>query len=310
LTNQLLERVTLGESLRSGRAAETASAGGADLGRRLEEAVTTVVGLNRFSVRLDWVLGALAAGAVMLGAWRLVRADARDRVLGVVLLGLAALVYLLRFADGWGFVPGLLTASPLAAAGIAIGVTSGRSRAIAVTALGAVPIVWLFQYSGGANPQWGARYLLVSGTLLAVLAVCALVDAPMAARVLVMALAVSVTAAGVAWLSQRSHAVAGAMEQITARRDDVVISREAHLLREGGAFYTPRSRWLTAVGDGDLRRAVAIADAAGADRVAVVQLVEARRPRELGPFERRSTRRLEFLPGLDIAVTLYTRPSV
>ncbi len=38
----------------------------------------------------------------------------------------------------------------------------------------AVPVVWVFQFTGGANPQWGGRYLLVTGTLLAVGAAVAL----------------------------------------------------------------------------------------------------------------------------------------
>ena len=43
----------------------------------------------------------------------------------------------------------------------------GRSRVMAVVAL---PLVWFFQYSGGAGPQWGARYTLLSGALLLVAA--------------------------------------------------------------------------------------------------------------------------------------------
>jgi hypothetical protein len=305
--NQLLERATLGASLRAGRAADTAATGGADLGRRIDEAVTTLVGLNRFSMGFDWVLGVAAAGAVMYGAWRCVRDDPRERWLGVRLLCLAAVLYLLRFAAGLGFVPGLLTASPLAAAGIAIGARTPRARVVAAVALGAIPIVWIFQYSGGANPQWGARYLLVSGALLAVLAAVRLATAPRLAQALVVSLALAVTVCGVAWLSERSHAVAGAMEVIVDRGDDVVISREAHLLREGGAFYTANRHWLTAATDRELAEAVEVAEGRGADRVALIQLAGRQEPSRLGELRRGSSRRVELLPGLDVTVTRYHR---
>ena len=155
--NQVLERAVLGTTLHAGRAADTAVAGGANLGQRLDEAVTTLVGLNRFAPGLDWIIGLGAASAVMYGAWRSVRTDERERRLGAHVLVVAGVLYLARFAVGLGFVPGMLAASPLAATGIAIGACTRRAPTlVAVVALAALPLVWVFQYSGGANPQWGA----------------------------------------------------------------------------------------------------------------------------------------------------------
>lgn len=307
LANQALEQLVLGSSLRAGRAAGTAAAGGRAVAHRLDEAVTTLIGVNRFERPLDWVLGALAAIAVAYGAWRIAGRDPNRRVLGVVAIAVAGLVYVVRFADGLGFVPGLLTASPLAIAGVALASEDRRLRRVALVALAALPIVWIFQYSGGAAPQWGARYLLVSGTLLAVVAAVRLAAARTAAVACVIVLALGVTATGVAWLAQRSHAVADGMEALVARDDEILVSREAHLLREGGAFYGPQRRWLTATTDEELRAAAAIAEEAGAGELAVLVLAGRARPVRIGPYTRTTTERIELLPGVEVAVTTYRR---
>ena len=67
-----------------------------------------------------------------------------------------------------------------------------------------------------------------------------------------------VTVGGIAWLSVRSHTVADAMTTIIARHDQAIISRDAHTLREGGAFFEPGAHWLTATSQKDFERAVAI----------------------------------------------------
>ena len=48
----------------------------------------------------------------------------------------------------------------------------------AAVAVAALPIAWLAQYSGGADPQWGARYILTSGALLAIAGCVALRGPP------------------------------------------------------------------------------------------------------------------------------------
>ena len=113
-----------------------------------------------------------------------------------------------------------------------------------VIASAALPLVWAFQYSGGAGPQWGGRYELVSGALLVVAGVVALAGRRRALTA-VLGLSLFVTAFGVTWLSVRSHGVAAAFETILARDDEAVISAETHLFREGGAFYRPGAHWLT-----------------------------------------------------------------
>jgi hypothetical protein len=306
VANQLLERAIVGTGIRSGRAASTATAAGGGVRSRMEEALTTAIGLNRFEPHTDWVMGALAVALVAYGAWRLTAPGRSERVLGLVAIAVAALLYVVRFADGLGFVPGVLSASPLAAAGLVIGWTVKRWRLAGVMALVAAPVVWVFQYSGGANPQWGGRYLLVTGTVLVVGGAIVLGATSGPARVVLVALAVVVTVAGVAWLSQRSHAVASAMRQMETGPDTVLVSREAHLLREGGAFYRPDQRWLTAESDRELAAAVAVARDVGARRLEVVGVAGRAEPRSFDGFERAGSRRIEFLPGLDVVLVTYT----
>jgi len=94
----------------------------------------------------------------------------------------------------------------------------------------------------------------------------------------------------------------------TIPRDDgsVLVSREAHLLREGGAFYSPDARWLTATTDGDLRRAATIASDVHAPALRVVGIAGETFPATIGGWTRGSRERVEFLPGLDVVVVTYT----
>ena len=302
---QLLERVTAGGSLRASRATSTAASVGTGAGDRIKEALTTTIGFNHWAQRTDWFLGFLAVALVAYAAWKLLGPDRDERRLGVIALAAAALVYVTRFADGLGFVPGVLTASPLAVAGLVVAWSRPALRRPVVIALGAVPLVWLFQYSGGANPQWGGRYVLLTGTLLVTVAAVVLATAAGWSRVLLVGLAVAVTACGVGLLAERSHDVADAMGHLVARHDQLVISQEAHLLREGGAFYTPQRHWLTAATGPDLRRAARIARESGASEFALVGTEAASRPRTLDGFERGRAETLDFLPGFPVRITTY-----
>jgi hypothetical protein len=165
--------------------------------------------------------------------------------------------------------------------------------------------VWWFQYSGGAGPQWGGRYLLVSGSLLAVGAAVVLSGVPGAARWMVLGLAVLVTAAGVAWLSQLSHTMADGMRALPDDPDTVLVSREAHFLRAGGAFYTPERRWLTATDGAELRDAAGVADEVGARRVVVLAAAGRDLPDTLGAYTRSGSRRVDFVPGVPTRLVTY-----
>jgi hypothetical protein len=305
--NRLLEQLLLGTDLRGARVSGTASASGSGMSVRVQEAVTTSLGLGLSGVSSSgaWIVGGIVVALVAGGVWLLSSRD-RVRVLaGGVLLAGAAVVYLARFGEGLGFVPGLFTAMPFAMVGLILAWKVPVLRWALAIALVALPIAWVAQYTGGADPQWGGRYVLVSSALLAVAGLVVLHDH---ARAFVGVLLVSalVTAGGVVWLSVRSHTVADGMETILARHDDMLVSRQTHFLREGGAFYDEQRKWLTATTDDQLRDAVDIASRTGTLEFAVIDAPDRAQPRQLGAYERGSTELVSFIrPDVKVALTTY-----
>ena len=271
LANRVLEQVLLGTDLRGSRVAGTASGAGTTLGNRAHEAATTAVGTGMTGLRSssEWIVGAVVVTLIALGAWWMASRDRRRVALGAAAFAAGAMVYLVRFAQGWGFVPGMLVASPFAAVGVFLAWRRPALRLPAAIACVALPVAWYAQYQGGADPQWGGRYILLSGALLTVAGVVALRTAPRA-FVAVLVLAAVTTAMGVGWLSVRSNTTADGMAAIVARHDQVLISRQTHMLREGGAFYTADRHWLTATTAAELREAVRIASESGATEIGLV----------------------------------------
>ena len=303
VANDAVERIVLGTSLRGARATGTARAAGTSLGDRVHEAGTYVLGTNRLAWAPDLLLGGAIVLLVVTGVWLLLRAPERSVVLGVAMLLGAGMLYLFVFGHGLGFVPGLLLASPFAAVGLVLG-WRHDVRVITVMAVVTLPLVWFFQYSGGAGPQWGARYSLLSGALLLVAATVVL-DGRRAAFVGVLAVAVLITAFGVAWLSVRSTWVASGMEKIVDRHDQAVIAGTQHLLREGGAFYDADAHWLTAAPGDQLDRAVQFLHDAGDTEFAYVVGHGTRVPATLGAFHKVETEQVQFLRS-DVTLDVVT----
>ncbi len=169
VANDLFERLVLGGTIRASRAAGTAADVGVSASVRVQEALTTFVGVNRFEHTADYVLGALIIGCLALAVWSFRQADDNIPVLGSAALAGAVFLYLVGFTGGLGFVPGMLIASPFAALGFVFGWRKDV-RLVTIMAVASLPVVWAFQYSGGAGPQWGGRYTLLSGALLLVAA--------------------------------------------------------------------------------------------------------------------------------------------
>jgi len=309
VANQLLEQAILGTGLRAARTVGAASGGGTDVWSRVKDALTTTVGLNRTQVPTDWLLGALLAGLVALGVARALSDDRTARRTGWLALGVAALGYALWVHDGLGFLPGLLVASPL----VVVGLVAARrrpafARPVAI-ALVALPVVWVFQYGGGANPQWGGRYELCSGILLAVVGCVALETTPWRVAAAALALAGAVTGAGLAWLSVRSHEVADAVSSVAAEPGPIVASGSGllHFWREGGALYTPTRPWLTAEHESELPEAARVVADTGASSFTLVTLEPAAPPRQIGGYQAGAHHRVAFLAGLHLTVTRYRR---
>jgi hypothetical protein len=215
------------------------------------------------------------------------------------------MLYLMRFGSGLGFVPGLLVASPLAAAGLFVCWREPRARMVGAIACAALPVVWAVQYSGNSWPQWGARYILTSGVLLAACA-CAVLQRSPRAFVATCVVAGCVTAGGLMWVAERTHTNADAMATILARHDDLLISRRAQFFREVGAYYTPSKHWLTAPTDSQLRDAVQVAYESGARELATIGLAGQDIPARIGRYVRDRTQFVPFTRSdIHIQVTTY-----
>ena len=269
--NAALEAATTGDTMRSSRASGAASAGGDTASLRLREGLVTTVGLQP---HLSWGSAGLGAGALVLVAYALRRADAPGgRGPAAVAAAGAAGIYVARLAEGLGFIPGMTAAGPLTNAA-AVGASDDGAvhrRGALVVALAALPVVWAFQFRGGAPAQWGGRYVLTSGLLLTVLGVVALERRSSAVRRALLGLSAAVTVFGLVWMSSRTHEVADSMAVLDGRPETVLVSRVAHLVREGGAYYRYGGRpWLTAVTDEQEAKAVDVVRRAGLPTFALI----------------------------------------
>jgi hypothetical protein len=280
--NLVTQRVLIGAAVQVSRATvqighagtNTAAAPGGPSGNRVSDALLTGFGLFADDSAKAYLFGALLVLALGVVGWAALRPRRDDiRLRGGAVVG--AGLYVARLVDGLGFVPGMVPAAPMAAAGITAPRT-GRQRAIAAGALLALPIVWTFQWQGQLLPQWGGRLVLLSGALLTVVGAVGLerVGWRTPGAVLLVAAAVGITAFGVAWHVQRTRGVARAVAAIErAPAGDVIVSGLAHLGREGGAWYGDH-RWLDGAGRDGLASAAAVARDEGARAIDVVQLAE------------------------------------
>jgi hypothetical protein len=300
LANVALEGA-VGAPSRGTRATSTASRLGSDLGARAKEGLQTLFGLNSGELAESVLLGMVVV-AVILVAFR---AESRgDRRFAGACLVAAGCAYLFGALGGLGFIAGLLLAFPMAIAGLVQAARLPSSRLVGGIAVGALPLVYLVQYLGGAAPQWGGRYTLTSGILLGVVGVVGLAQRfPTVARGLVV-LSVAVTGLGVAWLGVRSHGVDRFFDDVQAQSEPVLISRQAFLIREGGAASVGR-RWLSVRDEETFTQAVDVARKVGEERFSVLEWGGEAPPDSALPDDVREVARAK-LRFVDVPVGLVT----
>ena len=265
--HQLAEQALYGDAVRGARAGGALSGGFGELDTRVGEGLLTTFGVFPGADQGPPVVAGVVIAGLVLAA--VVLAGRRDRRLAPLALALAgALTVVVAFGSGLGFVPGMLIASPVAVAGL-LALGHGPARWLAAAVVAALPLVWAFQFVGGAGPQWGGRYQLTTGFVLAVLGVDVLARRARPVGRWVVALAACVTLAGVAWTVQRSHQVADAFDRLAAYDDQVVVSRSAFFLREGGPAVLDVP-WLSVSTSDELRRAVDLVEARGGDELVLL----------------------------------------
>lgn len=267
--NAWLEVWAIGEAPRTTRATGTAAAVGGDPLLRLQEAVIT--GLSPFSqATAQNLLIALLLGVSLVMAGHHADDDARSRTFELGALAVFVLWLFDLAVNGLGFMPGLAATTPVAVLSLSRVWDDADRRFIASIAVAGMPLVWAFGYTGGAGPQWGGRYLLLSGALL--LAVAPTVfTSPAAVRCLqrVAAVGLSITLIGVLFAVQRTHGNADAMRELAARDEAVLLFHSPHRSREGGVLVLDEHWWAT---PDDETRAEAgrLLLTMGVDRVAIV----------------------------------------
>lgn len=313
VANEVLEQRVVGDSVRSSRIAGTALVAGDRPADRLEEAATTLVGLEGSPQGI--VLGGGFVAALAFAVFR------RDAAAGVVAVAGAGGIGVVRAVSSrFGFVPGVVPAwgAPVVA-GVASTLPGVRfegtgeiaedavrpaSTLLRAVALGAIPLVLATQFRGGAGPQWAGRYLLLTGFLLAVVGWAALERRPAALRMAVIVLAVAVTGFGLAWVRIRTHDVARTIAALEARPEKVLVSDVFHLAREGGATYGEK-RWLTlAERRRDAPRAAWLLAAAGVSTFTAVEAATAPPNRlDFPGFEPTDRTTLRLFDGVDLRIT-------
>lgn len=303
--NHLWESRVLGAGLRASRAGESVSQSGSDLLGRLSDGSITSVGLFA-SDRLGPILMGLIASAALVGVgWAAARRGTFTSLTRLAAALVAALVGV-RALDGLGFIPGFLPSTPSAGVGLAAR-QRGLPRAVSLAAVATLPLVWLLQWRGQLVPQWGGRYVLITGALLLVCGAVAMEGqgwrqpAPLA----VVGLSVVVGVFGLAWHIDRTNGVARGIAAIEAvPADTVIVSDLAHLGREGGAFYGDH-RWLRAAYGTDMIEAAEVLRAEQVRSVEVVGVLRVMPPRVPG-YRLVGERHTDFL-GIPLGLWRYTR---
>lgn len=242
--DRVVERLVLDGDYRSERTA--GQVGGAFEGwtARGRDALTTTIGLLptadlgvEMVLAAAFVMALVAIGAVLAGA------DPSPRTVRV-LVAIGGVALLAALIDP-GFVPGMLTAAPVAVVGLFACAPRvvAPMRVLCIGALLALPAIWALQWTGNLVAQWGSRYQLLSGALLTV---CGAVLVGSRLRTFAasaaIAAALTVGTMGLFWHVERTHTISAVLDDVMqVPCDGVLISAQPFLLREGGADEELRS---------------------------------------------------------------------
>lgn len=310
ILNALLEWVAIGSSTRAGRSSGTAVAAGGELTLRIKEAIIT--GASPFDrSELVFIALSIVMAGLLIELGRRARPEQAEPIgLIVAALGAIVLIAVVNLAlGGLSFVPGLAATTPVALLALSHIGADPDHRFVAAIAVLSLPLVWMLQFTGGAVPQWGGRYILLSGTLLVAIATAAMTS-ERAIRVLRGAALAgfAVTLLGVVWTMERTHSFAEAMTTLADRDEPVLVFHDPHIAREGGVFVLDE-QWLAATGAEARAEAAEALEALGIDEVGFVEHDRGEAPLTLPGWTIIDESRLELVSGSYLRITTLEAPN-
>jgi hypothetical protein len=236
-----------------------------------------------------------------------IRSGGAVRLPATLLVATAAVLALRVIRFGPTFVPGMVPTAPLVVAGVFLGTRTRQHRILAGIALGALPLIFLTQYPAGAVPQWGGRYMLLTGFLLVVVACAELPRVHLGAFRGLLLTGVLVTASGVWFNAVRTTSLVEDFAVIEAVADgDVVVWYDNVKAREAGPVIVDH-RWLSTVGDAQRSTVLSILEAETVDRFVYVDQIGA----DVVDFEGfgavSEIGEWELSPILQLRLTIYER---
>jgi len=307
--NVLLEWVAIGSSTRAGRSSGAAVAAGGELTLRIKEAIIT--GASPFDrSELVFITLSIVMAGLLIELGRRVRPEQAEPIGPIVgALGAIVLIAVINLAlGGLSFVPGLAATTPVALLALShIGADPDR-RFVAAIAVLSLPLVWMVQFTGGAVPQWGGRYILLTGTLLVVVATVAMTSERAIRLLRGVALAgFAVTLIGVVWTMERTHSFADAMTTLADRDEAALVFHDPHIAREGGVLVLDE-QWLAATGAEARAEAAEALEALGIDEVGFVEHDRGEAPLTLPGWTIIDESRLALVSGSYLRITTLVAP--
>jgi hypothetical protein len=272
--NDLVEAKFYGSSLRAGRSVGTVAGAASGFEERVNAGFTIALSpINAIHPVATFFGLLILAGLVWLMIT--IRSGGAVRLPATLLIATAAILALRIIRFGPTFVPGMVPAAPLVIAGAFLGTRTRQHRTVVGIALGALPLIFLTQYPAGAVPQWGGRYVLLTGFLLVIVSCAELPRLHAVAFRGLLVAGVLVTASGVWFNAVRTTSLEDDFELIETVADgDVVVWYDSVKAREGGPEIVEH-RWLSTVGDSERSAVLSILADESIDRFVYVDQIDA-----------------------------------
>lgn len=245
VVHSLVERRLLGSLDRLQRSANIAEDSPGLVERLAAAAATSTFPFNGFHL-ISYVGGAMLLVSLTWAAAVLITGRG-SRIAPVPALVIWPAIGVFLAVLGPRFVPGLVPTTPLVVLG-AVSLAHFRKWVPMALGLGPVPLLFATQYPAGAIPQWGGRYLLLTGLVLMTAAV-ALLQTKKHFRLLMVVAAAGfvITGFGATWSVVRMNSIAdewGAIERLS-NSNEVLVWRDPSIAREAGPL-SVGNRWISA----------------------------------------------------------------